>query len=185
MNTSVEAKNWLRSYARRRRQSVSTIERTRSSRLAVKNLLKSHNFQKAKVLALYVGFGSEVQTDLLIEAAWKARKTVLIPNTSRGLHRPYFQEYKKGDTLKKTQFGPLELTQPKPEFSWKKIDLVVAPGLAFDGKCHRLGYGGGTYDRILAKTRQATHVGLFFSHQKMAYLPSEKHDCKLSVVVTD
>lgn len=180
-----DAKQWLRNYARRRRMAVTKSELSHRSSRAVSKLVKTSAYRKAKTVALYLSFGSELVTDSLVKKAWKDRKTVLIPMTSRGLHNPFFCEYRPVDRLRKTKFGPLELLSVKKDFPWSRIHLVVVPGLAFDESGGRLGYGGGTYDRILAKTPRAKHIGLFFSAQKMAYLPSENHDRNLDDVFTD
>ncbi len=185
MITIQNAKAWLRNYARRKRKTTRKVEQFQLSSRAVSNLVKTSSYRKAKTIALTLSFGSEVGTEALVKKAWKDRKTVLIPLTSRGLHNPFFCEYKKGDALRKTKFGPMELARAKKDFPWNRIDLVVVPGLAFDERRHRLGYGGGTYDRILAKTPRAKHIGLFFSKQKMTHLPSEKHDMKLHEIWTD
>lgn len=68
-------------------------------------------------------------------------------------------------------------------------DLVVVPLLAFDDGCHRLGYGGGYYDRTLAALRRISPasraVGLAFDGQRREDLPVADHDARLDAVVTE
>jgi 5-formyltetrahydrofolate cyclo-ligase len=158
-------------------------DRKRKSRAIISSLIKSPKYKNAKVVALYLSFGSEVETGALVQRAWRDKKTVLIPNTRHGLHRPSFHEYRRKDVLHKTKFGPHEHAHPPKAFDLRKVDLVVVPGLAFDSRGHRLGYGGGTYDRILAKTSRAKHVGLFFSIQKLVRIPDQNHDQRLDGLI--
>jgi 5-formyltetrahydrofolate cyclo-ligase len=65
-------------------------------------------------------------------------------------------------------------------------DLVLVPGLAFSRAGHRLGRGGGFYDRLLAgRARGAVKIGVCFSLQLHDEVPTEKHDVVLDVVISD
>jgi len=64
------------------------------------------------------------------------------------------------------------------------LDLVIVPGLAFDSRRARLGYGGGYYDRTLALTGAAT-VMLCFACQEVAEVPEESHDRRVDAVLTE
>lgn len=66
----------------------------------------------------------------------------------------------------------------------EKIDAMVAPLVAFDDLGNRLGYGGGNYDRLLARLRPDTIVaGIAFEEQRLAHLPTEPHDRALPNIV--
>ena len=66
------------------------------------------------------------------------------------------------------------------------IDLVVVPGLAFDAHGHRLGRGGGYYDRFLSRLRRsATSIGLAFEVQMIDQIPINHDDVSVKIVVTD
>lgn len=65
-----------------------------------------------------------------------------------------------------------------------EIDLIIVPGLAFDRKGHRLGYGGGYYDRLLAEL-DATKMALAFAAQIVEAVPAEAHDERVDFVVTE
>ncbi|MCP5085351.1 MAG: 5-formyltetrahydrofolate cyclo-ligase [Rhodobacteraceae bacterium] len=67
-------------------------------------------------------------------------------------------------------------------------DLVIAPLVAFDRKCYRLGYGGGFYDRSFQEIevqKPVIGVGFAFSAQELAKVPREKTDQQLDAVVTE
>lgn len=77
---------------------------------------------------------------------------------------------------------PLSASPPAPI---EEIDLVVVPGLAFDPRGHRLGYGAGFYDRFLALAPHARTVGVCFDFQLLAEIPASAHDRPVARVVTD
>jgi 5-formyltetrahydrofolate cyclo-ligase len=66
-----------------------------------------------------------------------------------------------------------------------EIDLVIVPGLAFDPRGHRLGYGAGYYDRFLAGLPNARTVGIGFDFQLLAEIPVGTHDLPVAWVVTE
>lgn len=180
-----EAKRWLRRHLTGVRQSIDEKERARLSARVAAAFTRSPDYRRARTVALFIGFGSEVATGAIVRHAWEAGKDVLIPITADGFHKPYFAHFRKGELLKKTPFGPLELFRQSEPFDMKKVDMVVVPGLGFDDRGHRLGYGGGVYDRLLVKTPRARHVGLFFSCQRVHAIPRADHDRPLSAIVTE
>jgi 5-formyltetrahydrofolate cyclo-ligase len=180
-----DAKRWLRRVCSRARQSLPRGERARLSAAATRRLLSAPEYRRAKTLATFVSFGSEIDTRALIERAWKDGKRVLIPVCNQGFERSYFAPYHRGDALIATAHGPSELVEKRDAAPLSSIDLVVVPGLAFDDRLHRLGYGGGVYDRLLAKTKRAAHLGLFFEIQQLDRLPVSKHDVALRAIATE
>ena len=72
-----------------------------------------------------------------------------------------------------------------PRLDALAIDAVLVPGVAFDRAGHRLGYGGGYYDRLLPSLRRdCLRVGLAYDEQVVDELPAEEHDVRLHAVVT-
>ena len=104
-------------------------------------------YQEAKVIATYLSFPHEFQTQGLIDQALKDGKKVLIPKTyPKG--RMEFVVYNP-QQLKKTSFGLLEPQGDLELVDTSRIDLIHVPGLAFTTEGYRIGYGGGYYDRYL------------------------------------
>lgn len=64
-------------------------------------------------------------------------------------------------------------------------DVIIVPMLGFDASLHRLGYGGGFYDKFLAAQPQARMIGVCFELGKVDQLPVESHDISLNLVVTE
>ena len=110
-------------------------------------LLHHPFYQEAKVIATYLSFPHEFQTQELIEQALKDGKKVLIPKTyPQG--RMEFVVYDP-QQLVKTSFGLLEPQGNLEVVEPSQIDLIHVPGLAFTREGYRIGYGGGYYDRYL------------------------------------
>jgi 5-formyltetrahydrofolate cyclo-ligase len=92
-----------------------------------------------------------------------------------------FHHVPEGDVLEPGSFGI-----PEPLKHWPKArpDLLLVPLLAFDAHGHRLGYGGGFYDRTLALLKVPA-VGIAYAGQEVASLPHDSHDAKLDAVLTE
>jgi 5-formyltetrahydrofolate cyclo-ligase len=80
--------------------------------------------------------------------------------------------------------GPYGIAEPLAH--WPKVtpDILLVPLLAFDDRGHRLGYGGGFYDRTLAQLRIRA-IGVAYAGQEVAALPDESHDIALDGVLTE
>ena len=64
------------------------------------------------------------------------------------------------------------------------IDLIIVPGVIFDREKNRLGYGKGYYDRYLSN-KDIYKIGICFSDQVIDLLPSESHDIKMNIIITE
>jgi 5-formyltetrahydrofolate cyclo-ligase len=85
------------------------------------------------------------------------------------------------DDIEKGVFGT---THPaNPEEYTGKFDLIIVPGLAFDDKKYRLGYGGGYYDNFLVNHPEAYKIGIFYPAQKVENVPTEAHDICLDEIL--
>jgi 5-formyltetrahydrofolate cyclo-ligase len=73
-----------------------------------------------------------------------------------------------------------DIAKPDPQ-----LDVIIVPMLGFDKNLHRVGYGGGYYDRLLAKYPQALKIGVCYEQGRVEVIPSETHDIPLNIIVTD
>ena len=90
------------------------------------------------------------------------------------------------DGLKKNKFGILEPADTSKIFNKEDIDLVIMPGVAFDRSGNRVGYGGGYYDKFLCEmSSDIPTIALAYNIQILKELPSEKHDIKVDMVITE
>ena len=149
---------------------------------ALTELLLQHPFYKeAKVIATYLSFPHEFQTQELIEQALKDGKNVLIPKTyPKG--RMDFVVYDP-QQLVKTSFGLLEPQGDLEVVDASQIDLIHVPGLAFTTEGYRIGYGGGYYDRYLEHFSGNT-LSTIYPCQIQDFIP-ENHDIPVQEVLID
>lgn len=126
-------------------------------------------FQEAQTLATYLSMGHEFSTASLIQAALQSGKRVCVPRTyPQG--RMEFVEYDP-NILEKTRFGLLEPNEMGKVVDQSEIDLIHVPGVVFQSKGYRIGYGGGYYDRYLADFTGKT-VSTIYSIQQGEFQPS-------------
>ena len=150
--------------------------------LALTERLLQHPFyQEAKIIATYLSFPHEFQTQELIEQALKDGKKVLIPKTyPKG--RMDFVVY-DSQQLVKTSFGLLEPQGDLEVVDASQIDLIHVPGLAFTTEGYRIGYGGGYYDRYLKHFSGHT-FSTIYPCQIQDFIP-ESHDIPVQEVLID
>ena len=143
--------------------------------------LKHPFYQEAKVIATYLSFPHEFQTQELIEQALRDGKKVLIPKTyPKG--RMDFVVYNP-QQLVKTSFGLLEPQGDLEVVDASQIDLIHVPGLAFTMEGYRIGYGGGYYDRYLKHFPGHT-LSTVYPCQIRDFSP-ENHDIPVQEVLID
>jgi len=162
-----------------RRNAVDSRDRAKRSRRIQEILINSKEFLSAKVIGAYYAFGSEVNTDLIIDKARALGKKVALPSVEG--KSISFYELSSGRYLVKGRFGIME---PLPYGPVDKIDLLVVPGIAFDKKGHRLGYGKGYYDNFLSK-KKSFSIGLAYSFQLVDELPAGRNDRKIDAITTE
>jgi 5-formyltetrahydrofolate cyclo-ligase len=80
--------------------------------------------------------------------------------------------------------GAFGIHEPLEHWPRVRPDLLLVPLLAFDGRGHRLGYGGGFYDRTLALLNVPA-IGIAYAGQEVASLPDEPHDRRLDMILTE
>ena len=142
-------------------------------------LLNSKEFRSAKIVGAYHAHDSEVRTDLIIDHARAFGKKIALPRVEGD--NLTFYELSSSKYLVKGRFGIME---PLPYIPVDSIDLLVVPGIAFDKKGYRLGYGKGYYDMFLAKNKVSS-IGLGYMFQLLELLPRGKYDRRLDAIATE
>jgi len=160
-----------------RRNSLTTEQVEEQSRLVQEHVIASKEFAQAKVIGAYHAAGSEVRTGMIIDTAIKQGKKVALPRTEGD--RMVFYEL-AGDLVE----GKFGIMEPKPTTPVDGIDLVIVPGVAFDLKGCRVGYGKGYYDRFLSM-QHSFSMGLAYSFQILDELPRGRFDRRIASVATE
>ncbi len=153
----------------------------------VKKLLNMAEYKRAKIVMLYSGKGKEVQTEKLIKIALKEKRVVLpITNVEKRILE--LSEIKDYDL--ELKIGTFNILEPKKEFirpiEIDSLDLIVVPGVSFDYRGNRLGYGYAYYDKLLATVRRRIpFIGLAFHFQLQHRVPHSRYDIPMHFVITE
>lgn len=168
---------------RRVRAGVAPSDRAAMEASLEERLIVLPEVAAAATVLLFYSFGSEVGTSGIMTRLRDAGKRLLLPFLEGvGLEAA---DVGPRDSLIDTGYGPKEPAQRHP-VDPKEVDVVVTPGLAFDRSGRRLGYGGGFYDRYLARLRpEAVRVGVAFALQVGGDVPATSDDERVDIVVTD
>jgi 5-formyltetrahydrofolate cyclo-ligase len=154
--------------------------KTQADEQLTQRILELPAFQEAKTLATYLSFDHEFSTAGLIQAALQGGKRVCVPRTyPQG--RMEFVEYDP-DILEESRFGLLEPNEQGKVVDKAEIDLIHVPGLVFQSKGYRIGYGGGYYDRYLADFAGKT-VSTIYSIQQKEFQPDVFDQAVQEVIV--
>ncbi len=137
------------------------------------------------VYAAYLPIRSELSPIALVGELVAAGMTTVMPITPEPENPLSFHQWAPGMPLAE---GPYGTKQPPSANRKIDPDVILAPMLAFDAGCWRLGYGGGFYDRTIANLRDQGRdvrvIGLAFSGQKVAAVPTGPYDMALDAVLT-
>jgi 5-formyltetrahydrofolate cyclo-ligase len=164
------------------RASIGPEERGRLADEIEGRLFALGQLDGTRTIMLFASFGSEVPTQGMIERALKDGRRVILPYLQDGEIHGAEIGGRRG--MVRSSHGPMEpalRTEVPPE----EIDVVVAPGLAFDREGNRLGYGGGHYDRFLDRLGDAARVVIGFHAQLVGSVPSGPNDRRVDLIVTD
>ena len=174
-------KSELRKQVLHEMKAISQEQKQFIDQALTERLLQHPFYQEAKVIATYLSFPHEFQTQELIEQALRDCKKVLIPKTyPKG--RMDFVVYDP-QQLVKTSFGLLEPQGDLEVVDASQIDLIHVPGLAFTTEGYRIGYGGGYYDRYL-KHFSGNTLSTVYPCQIRDFIP-EDHDIPVQEVLID
>lgn len=179
----MEDKKTLREEARARRASLAHVHRDFAVRLA--EHADALGIAEGSLVGGYAAHRDEADPSRLL-ARLAVRHCVLAFPRVRAKDQPLsFHVAPEGEALVAGAFGI-----PEPSAHWPEMlpNIVFVPLLAFDAAGHRLGYGGGYYDRTLAALRAhgtPLSIGVAFAGQEIAAIPGQRHDQRLDMVVTE
>ena len=159
------------------------VRRQRSRTIADSALAIPEVGGASAVLAFW-SFGSEVDTEPLIEILTARGVRVALPRIVDG--DLDVRTFVPGDPVTPTAFGAFEPAEGEP-LDPGALDVIITPGVAFDRSGGRIGYGGGFYDRLFRRTRpDALRVGIAFDLQvRDDELPGGAFDLPVQLIVTE
>ena len=183
------------------RDSISADDKVQYDAEIRKNITGMAEYREAETILAYVSYKSEVDTTLLIEQAFKDGKAVFAPKVAG--HEMEFWKITSLNDLQEGYKGIREPIQSTSFLEWIKVGKVMMwmPGAVYDREKHRIGYGGGFYDRYLNQmagsmdcaTQMRDHTeyasfitaALAYSCQVLEQIPYEEHDRKPDLIITE
>lgn len=185
MHSTQDLKAAIRAEALSKRNALSTDERARKGAEIARLLLGLPEFTSAESVLFYAAFRSEVPTEGLARTSLDMGKKVLMPKVN-----PQTNSLSKHviECLSELEPGYWGIPEPRTDVCWRveEIAFIVVPGVAFDGKGNRIGYGGGYYDRLLPRVKGLRPiVALAFQEQIFERIPASEHDVAMDMVITD
>ena len=138
-------------------------------------------YKNAKTIYGYLPYNQEVRTVPMLEQAIRDGKAVAVPKCyDRDMRFIYISDFDK-------EVAPGYAGIPEPiadgPVADDKTALVLMPGMAFDPKGHRIGYGGGFYDRFLAEEPDHPTLALCYGFQMVDHLETEEFDIPVDMVL--
>lgn len=176
-----------------RRDELTAEQRGRMAQAATDLLLELPEIDSARAVAAFVSTRSEIDTSRATDGLRRRGVTVVLPRVSADLQPPRLR-FHKVEGSSELVFGTFGLLEPGPgcpEIPPHEIDVFMVPGLAFDARGGRVGYGGGYYDELMAHVRAHTDgptgffLGFGYDFQLTESCPTGEWDVPIDCVVTD
>ncbi len=140
------------------------------------------SFEKGAIIAGYWPIGDELDPRFLLHTLERRNFKLALPVIT-GKDKPLaFRLWGNGDPLEKGPFGTL---QPPGDAPLVTPHVLLAPLLAFDADCYRLGWGGGFYDRTLALNTSIKAFGFAYAAQYVEHIPRSSYDWPMQGIITE
>lgn len=158
-----------------------TMEQIESASARLGELLaQSPLYQQAKTIYGYLPYNQEVRTVPMLERAIREGKRVAVPKVyGEAMKFIYLED------LRRVERGYAGIPEPVDDgpVAQDPTALVLVPGLAFDAQGHRMGYGGGFYDKFLAEEPNHPTLALCYEFQMLPQIPTEEYDIPVDCVL--
>ena len=138
---------------------------------------------QGKIIGGYYPYNYEIDILQILEKFEKKKFNITLPKIKKNSQMDFFQ-WSMNDPLAINKFGIPEPISEKIKYP----DVLLVPLLAFDKNFNRIGYGGGFYDRYIAKIRKRKKIltiGFAYSFQKVKKIPTNNYDIKLDIIITN
>lgn len=180
----------IRKQLQQKRRAITLIEREQAGVDAAKWFSSHKLFHQSKNIGCYLALKDEFDCAPLIEAIWQAKKNCYLPvlSTTEDLFLD-FALYHRSDPLHYNRYKILE-PENKNIIAPSELDVVIMPLVGFDLQGHRLGMGGGYYDRTFAfllqkPVKKPVMVGLGYQAQQVDALPHDEWDVSVDGILTE
>ncbi len=164
------------------RDALTPAEINRWSEDIAGRLYSDYRFKKAQTIFIFASFGTEVDTHRIIEKLLSLGKSVCIPRIVKK-HTMAAVKIESLEELRPNKMGILEPVNGE-EIAPEEIDLIVVPGVAFDRRGYRIGYGGGFYDLFMSRAPGVDKIALAYDIQIIDRVENEEWDIRIDTLIT-
>jgi len=179
----VARKKLLRREMKSRLAKLSSDEKVNLSRAVIQKFLALPVYRDAKIIMAYLSMPDEIQLQEFFTAALADKKILAVPFIAAGEMTAVVLP--NLNSLEVGAYGIATVKSDVRKFvDAEKIDCVITPGLAFDKRGHRLGKGGGFYDKFLLRAVNAKKIALAYDCQLVDSVPAESFDVNVDMVLT-
>lgn len=183
-------KKALRKEILTKRKNIDTAEKEEMDKKILDRFFESKYYKEAKKIFIYISYDSEIDTIKIIDKAFKDGKKIYVPRTEFESRLMDAVEITSFDNLIKSSYGILEPSINTPYINPNELDLIVVPGVAFDKKGGRMGYGAGFYDRYFKKINKdniekITKLALAYDFQVLEEVPMSAQDVPVDYIITE
>lgn len=165
---------------REQRNGLTDSQRQEHSVVVCRKLEELRKKLRTSTIHTFIPMGSEVDVMPFILSEFEKDSTIVAPQTLKGRELKHLRLISP-DALESGRFGTQH--PAGDEVFDGKPDIILVPGLAFDHRGFRLGYGAGYYDTFLQKNAQAFKVGVCYPFQLVDEVPIEPHDVQLDQII--
>jgi 5-formyltetrahydrofolate cyclo-ligase len=186
-------KSQLRQAVLARRKALSDMQRTNDSLQIcahIANYIEQYLMQMGRSslhILSYMPLGDEVDVSSLHERFLESGHTLLMPRVVQAdIGLMEICQYNAGTMMARSRWGIREPGADAliwPATQYEQVDIVIVPGVAYDARGARLGFGGGFYDRICPQLVNAIRIAPLFALQLVAEIPVEPHDARMDLLV--
>ncbi|MBA4336848.1 5-formyltetrahydrofolate cyclo-ligase [bacterium] len=166
-----------------KRRNISPAQKTKFDDQIYKNIIGMTEWKKAKNIFIYISTKEEVSTIKLIEDCF-GKKKIIIPKSHAKFNTLTLHEIKSFDDTSKGKYSILEPLPHTKIIDPKDVDLAIIPGVVFDKKGHRIGYGKAYYDGLSVHLK-CPKIGLAYEVQIVDNIPAQEHDVPVNQIVTE
>ena len=173
-------KKALRSTIRQQKRAMSEEEIQRRSEKLAELFYASELYRNAATIYGYLPYNQEVRTTPMLEQALRDGKRIAVPKVYGDEMKFIYME-----DLSQVEKGYAGIPEPIADdpIADDETALVLMPGMAFDPQGHRIGYGGGFYDKFLASEPNHPTLALCYEFQMLPNLETEEHDIPVDCVL--
>ena len=174
----------LRARSKERRRNMKSEEKQLLDKAVADNVRRLKEYRPANTILIYMSTPIEVDTIGIIKNAWADGKRVAVPRCIPDTRDMEFHYIDNLESLSVGSFSVLEPDESLPTVTDFSGCLMIVPGMHFDMKGYRIGYGKGYYDRYMVRFTGIS-AGICYSGELKPFLYHGRYDRHVDIVVTD